>query len=306
MTITLCENFRAMFYAPFYAAHSLGAYEAEGVDVVLAESAAPGATVDALMRGEVDVAWGGPLRVLMNHDKDSGCDLVCFCEVVTRDPFFLIGREPDPGFTVRDLVGPGVGIVSEVPTPWLCLQDDLRQAGIDPDSVDAVADRTMAENAAALREGAVDVVQLFQPYAEELLRSGAGHVWYAAAERGHTAYTSFYTRRSTLEERRDELLAMTRAVHRVQKWLVENDGAAVYAAVRDYFPDADGGVFAAAIDRYRALGLYGRDPILPREGFDRLRRAMIESGFIAEGAAFERCVDNSLAEAAITGTGFSR
>jgi NitT/TauT family transport system substrate-binding protein len=23
-------------------------------------------------------------------------------------------------------------IVSEVPTPWLCLQEDLRQAGIDP------------------------------------------------------------------------------------------------------------------------------------------------------------------------------
>ena len=31
--ITLSENFRALFYAPFYAAHAIGAYAAEGVQV---------------------------------------------------------------------------------------------------------------------------------------------------------------------------------------------------------------------------------------------------------------------------------
>ena len=53
----------------------------------------------------------------------------------------------------------------------------------------------MAENAAALRAGKLDAVQLFQPYAEELIASGAGHVWYAAALRGLTAYTTLVTRR---------------------------------------------------------------------------------------------------------------
>jgi len=27
------ENFRALFYAPYYAVHALGFYESEGVDV---------------------------------------------------------------------------------------------------------------------------------------------------------------------------------------------------------------------------------------------------------------------------------
>ena len=35
MAIRLSENFRALFYAPFYAAHAIGAYQAEGVDVTL-------------------------------------------------------------------------------------------------------------------------------------------------------------------------------------------------------------------------------------------------------------------------------
>ena len=36
----------------------------------------------------------------------------------------------------------------------------------------------MAENAAALRAGELDAIQVFQPYAEELLQSGAGHLWF--------------------------------------------------------------------------------------------------------------------------------
>jgi NitT/TauT family transport system substrate-binding protein len=59
MTIRLSENFRALFYAPFYAAHAIGAYQAEGVDVELVPSPDPARTAAALQAGEVDVMWGG-------------------------------------------------------------------------------------------------------------------------------------------------------------------------------------------------------------------------------------------------------
>jgi hypothetical protein len=38
-----------------------------------------------------------------------------------------------------------VATVSEVLTPWLCLQEDLRQAGIDPVRLDRVADGSTAK-----------------------------------------------------------------------------------------------------------------------------------------------------------------
>ena len=212
MAIRLSENFRALFYAPFYAAHAIGAYQAEGVDVTLVSSADPARTAAALRAGEIDVMWGGPLRVMLTHAQDPAADSVCFCDVIARDPFFIIGRKPRPEFQMSDLAGIRFGSVAEVPTPWLCLQDDMRRAGIDPATLNRRNGPTMAENAAALRGGALDAVQLFQPYAEELIASGAGHVWYAAADRGLTAYTVLVTRRALLEQRRDELLAMTRAM----------------------------------------------------------------------------------------------
>jgi NitT/TauT family transport system substrate-binding protein len=39
--IGLMENFRALFYAPYYATHALGFYANEGVDVELVSSDAP-------------------------------------------------------------------------------------------------------------------------------------------------------------------------------------------------------------------------------------------------------------------------
>ena len=97
--------------------------------------------------------------------------------------------------------------VSEVPTPWLCLQHDLRLAGIDPAGIRRVTGRTMAENMAALKAGTVDVIQVFEPFPSLLLAEGTAHVWYEAARRGPTSYTCFYARRGTLASRRDELRA---------------------------------------------------------------------------------------------------
>ena len=295
MAILLSENFRALFYAPFYAAHAIGAYQSEGVDVTLVSSPDPARTAAALRAGDVDVMWGGPLRVLLTHAQDPAADSVCFCDVIARDPFFVIGREPRPDFRMSDLVGVRFASVAEVPTPWLCLQDDIRRAGIDPTTLNRISGPSMADNAAALRAGSLDAVQLFQPYAEELIVTGAGHVWYAAADRGLTAYTALVTRRPLLNTRRDELLAMTRAMARTLRWMAATSGNDIARALADFFPAVPHDIFAAAMERYRALQLFAPDPVLQREGFDRLEAAMRSGGALDRPIAFEVCVDNSLA-----------
>ncbi len=294
--ITLSENFRALFYTPFYAAVETGAYKDAGVEVELRLSANPAHTAAALQAGQVEVMWGGPLRVLLNHDRDRADESVCFCDVVARDPFFVIGRAPKPDFRPADLLTSKIGTVSEVPTPWLCLQDDIRRDGADPDAVPRVTTNTMAENAAALRAGTVDAVQVFQPYAEDLLASGDGHVWYAAANRGLTAYTTLVTRRSVIAARRSELLAMVRGMYRTLQWIHATPGVAIQRALAGYFPDVPPAIYARAIDRYKALGLYGPDPITRPEGVARLAASMRSGGALKRDIPFEEIVDNSLAE----------
>jgi NitT/TauT family transport system substrate-binding protein len=237
MPIRLAENFRAVFYAPFYATQALGFYATEGVDVEPRGSSIPGEAASALRSGAVDVMWGGPMRVMKAKDQDPTSPLVCFCEVVGRDPFYLVGRSRRSAFQLADLTSLRFAAVSEVPTPWMCLQHDLREQGIDPSRIDRGHGRTMARNLAALCSGELDVVQVFEPYASMALSRSAGNILYAASARGPTAYTTFIATRRGIEQHRASFAAMTRAVGRAQHWLVEHPAEELADVIAPFFPD---------------------------------------------------------------------
>lgn len=295
MAIVLQESLRALFYAPYYAALALGAYEQEGLEVRFVRAASPGAAPNALFHGTVDAAWGGPMRVNQIYDQRASCDLVCFGEAVARDPFMLIGRTAVANFRFAALTAVRLATVSEVPTPWLCLQEDLRRAGLDPETISRLGDWTMLENIAAFRLGDIDVVQLWQPLAEELIASGVGHLWYAAAARGPCSYTTFYTRYQTLNAKRDEFRKLVRGLYRTQKWLHREPAHAIADTIRPYFPNVPQPLLVAALARYQKLEIWSPDPLLPRDGYERLVAGLVSGGF-CKGTPYETAVDNSLAD----------
>jgi NitT/TauT family transport system substrate-binding protein len=293
MRIRMAENFRAVFYAPFYAAQSLGFYAREGVEVELLTSSAPGGGPTALADGSADLTWGGPLRVMKARDEDPASPLVCFCEVVGRDPFFLVGNADAQSFRLEDLARLRFATVSEVPTPWLCLQHDLRERGIDPTKLKRVTDRTMGENLAALREKRLDLIQVFEPYASLAVRNGA-KVLYAASTRGPTVYTTFLATRAGIARHREAFAALTRAMGRMQQWLGENDAAKLAQAVAPFYPDVERAVLTSAMDRYRQGGLWSRSTEVSRQGFARLGESLVSGGYISRAPVYADCVEASI------------
>jgi NitT/TauT family transport system substrate-binding protein len=299
MALSLMENFRAVFYAPFYAAFAHNAYASEGVEVNRLISTTPAETNQALRSGRADVAWGGPIRLLLDHNQRPDSDLVILCEVVRRDPFFLVGSEPNPNWQVADLMHMRLATVSEVPTPWLCLQHDLRLAGLDPAHVRCIPDRSMSENLAALQAGEIEVMQAFQPFVEQAVESGVGHIWYAAACRGLTAYTSLYTTRQCLARDPEGLLRMTRAMYRTQQWIATHSADELAACVASYFPDLPRPTLTAALERYERLRLWNRTPMLRPEGLAWLDAACRSGGYIRHSVPYDRCVDMRFAASVI-------
>ena len=292
--IRLAENFRAVFYAPFYAAIALGYCADEGVDVRLVESASPGAGTLGLLDGSLDVTWGGPMRVMKARDE-GGPPLVCFCEVVRRDPFYLVGRAGTAStFRLADLQSVRFASVSEVPTPWLCLQHDLREAGIDPASLSRLADRSMGDNLAALGRGDLDIIQVFEPYAAMAERQGIGRILHAASARGETSYTTLLALRPGVEKNREAFAAVVRAMRTMQGWLAANGGKELAAVVAAYYPTVDRVDLETALVRYDRAKLWATDPKVSRTGFDRLARSLQSGGFISKIPAYEDCVVDAL------------
>jgi len=294
MHIKVSENFRAVFYAPFYATQALGFYAREGVEIDLINSPMPAANAPRLLDGSIDLSWGGPMRVMKARDVDPDSPLVCFCEVAARDPFYLVGKGYRPDFQLADLTRLRLATVCEVPTPWLCLQHDLRQTGIDPGRLARVANRTMAENLDALRDGQLDVAQMFEPYASMAIESGVGTILYAASTRGPTVYTTFLATRDSIERNYAAFAAMVRAVRRMQSWLSAHGSEELAAVVAPFYPDVPSDLLINALRRYHEAGVWALSPEVSREGFARLAASLLSGGFISRMHAYEDCVDQSL------------
>ncbi len=294
IAVTLCENLRTASYIPFYLAHNAGYWRKAGLDVKLWTAPDPKQSAEALLDGRVSVSWGGPMRVMMHHDKDRNCPLVCFAQVVARDPFVLIGREPNLNFQFHDLVGPRVAITSEVPTPWMLLQEDLYRCGIEPSTLNRTTDRSMGDNAHALRTGNVDVVQVFEPYADDLVAPGHGYVWHRTAARGDVAFTSFYTTRHFTEESREACIRLVRGINMALTGVHNLPAKDVASAVAAFFPDRPEASLVRIIENYRASHIWAGRPELPAHSFVRLKGALLSGGFINYDVPYEHVIDQAL------------
>ncbi len=178
---------------------------------------------------------------------------------------------------------------------------DLRLAGLDP-RVSRIPDRSMPENLAALRAGDIEVMQAFQPFVEQAVEDGVGHIWYAAAARGLTAYTSLYTTREFMARAPESLLRMTRAC------TAPNSGSPRTAPQnsRPVWPPfsrtSPRPTLTHALERYKTLRLWNRTPMLRPEGLAWLHAACLSGGYIQHGVPYEQCVDMRFAAQVIQET----
>ena len=296
--VRIYENFRVVSYAPMYLASARGLFDRHGVAVDIRTSPTTSETAEGLLAGRVDVSWGGPMRVMLHHASDPGCPLQCFCKVVGPEPFCLVGHAPNPTFRFADLRSRRVAVVTEVPTPWLLLQEDLRRAGIDPEAIDVAPPATMAENVARLAAGDVDVIQVMEPYTELALAGDESRLWHAFASRGDVAFTSFYTRRDYAEQHPEVLDRIDAALGVAMASMRSEPASALAHELASFFPDLATAVLTGAIGRYQRLGIWPATTALGPVEFVRLKLALLSGGFIGRDVPYASAVIAGSADAA--------
>ena len=249
MTIVLQESLRGLFYAPYYACADAGrATRGEGVGVrVRRRAGSPGAAPDGLFcRRRPMSAWGGPMRV--NQLYETAAPIATSCaigEAVTRDPFLLVGRErrtrvsrspTSLGRAGRD--GERGADAVALPASTTCGSRGSRSRR--PSTAYRRSARWPTTRRRCCAADEADVVQLFQPLAEELRGDQARAImWYAAATRGPT----LLHRRSTpgarvrrRQARRDAAAWCGRSTARRNGCSPHSAGGAGGRRAIDYFP----------------------------------------------------------------------
>jgi len=292
--LVLIESMRSLGYAPIYLLLARGYLEAQGLSIEVRTAETPTQASQLVLAGQGDIAWGGPIRILMNHDQDASCPLVCFGNVVARDPFVLIAREPSDQFRFADLVGRRVAVAAEVPTAWLTFQDDLARAGIDPESIIRDSAPTMRQNVDRFIAGEVDVVQVFEPHIQALTAPKLGHVVHRFSTRGDISYSSFYTRKAFADANLGTCRSLLGGLQGAQDAFRLEAPDVIAGEIAEYFPTLHPRTLAAAIIDYRAASLWPDTPRMHLAAFLRLKALAVSGGFIATDPPFSTLVHPDL------------
>lgn len=296
--IVLNEVTRSVFYAPLYAAVSMGFFAEEGIDLEIVTGGGSDKSMTALIAGEAEFALMGPETGVYLVNEGSSDHPMIIGQLTKRDGSFLVAREDTDDFSWSDLKGKSIigGRVGGM--PYMTLNYVLKQNGLEPNvDVEVIDNIQFNLMGGAFEGGTGDYVTLFEPTATQFERNGSGYiVANIGLESGEVPYTTFMTMPGMIEDEPELVEAFVRAVYRAQLWVKTANDAEIAEAMLPFFPDSDIETLSIVAQSYRLTDSWMFEPVMTQDAFTRLQDIMELNGELKARVEFSELVDNSFGE----------
>jgi NitT/TauT family transport system substrate-binding protein len=286
---------------PYEVARSAGHFKNHGLDVQLVYARGGGAAMQALVGGAVDYA-ATALDVAIQAYANVGADIRRFA-VTGRLPLFAIVTAPktaDQIRSIKDLEGKTVGVSALGNADHTLTLYLLKQAGADARKVKFA---TMGVNLLeALRQGQIEAGLVQEP-ALTLLRRSGGRILVNAMDHledakhylgGSFEFMGVAVRAKEIEQRRPEMVALTKALADALKALREMTGDQLIAAFpKEMTTGLDLKEFGDILVRHRN-SLYPETVNIDLDAAERVRQSLIAGGLIKSDANMSGLFDTTI------------
>ncbi len=267
------------FYAPLIATFARPFLAEEGLEPTWGTLPAGARAADLLRRGEAQVAQSAVSQGFLALDRGEAPEARHFAQINGTDGFFLVGREPEPGFAWSRLAGRRV-LVDHGGQPRAMFQYACRRSGVRYDAIDAVDAGDPAAMERAFRDGQGDYVHLQGPAPQALAADGAGHIVAAVGKAvGRCAFSSLAATPEWLAT--PGAAAFMRAYRKACGFVVLAPDAALAAALAPCFEGVDEAVLRAAVADYRALGCWSPDVTIHRDALRAAEDVFLNAGMLS-------------------------
>ncbi|MGE5495438.1 MAG: ABC transporter substrate-binding protein [Burkholderiales bacterium] len=295
--IVLNEVTHSVFYAPLYAAMSLGYFEEEGLEIELVNGGGADKSMTALLSGQADIGLMGPEAAIYVYNEGKEDSAVVFGQLTKRDGSFLVGRAPNENFKWSDLKGATIIGGREGGVPEMTLEYVLRKNGLEPGvDVDVITNIQFNLMGGAFEGGTGDYVTLFEPTASMFEQEGKGYIMGAVgAESGEVPYTAFMAKKSYIKNNPDIIKRFLKAIYKAQQWVQNASEREIAEAIVDYFPDTTVESLVLVARSYKEIDAWMDTPVMKEEAFNRLQEIIQQAGILDEAVDFEGVVDTSYA-----------
>ncbi len=299
--LRLLEVIRTLFYTPIYVSVAGGFLEKEGLDVDF-KTCPPefGHPINALNIGEADIVQSGVMRCIIASDWGAETVPKHFAEVNSRDGFFVISRTKQDPFQWESLKGAKLIPVDFSPMPWASLQTALRRHNINPADINLVTGLNIGDAMAAFRAGEAEYIHLPQPFAEEILEDGSGHVVIAVGpENGHVCFSSFAATNHFLDTQPDTAHRFTVGYANALEWLATHDASEVGTAVKEFFPDVSLELVIKSVARLKDQDNWPSEPTITEPSYQGLHDILLNAGMVKLQQPYSKVIRTDIVETAL-------
>lgn len=290
--VTIAEVAHSVFYAPQYAAISLGYFEEEGLDINLVLTSGADNVMAAVLSGDADIGLSGSEATIYVYNGGEKDYVMTFAGLTAKDGSFLVSRNKIDNFTLEDLKGKSIlggriGGMPEMTFEWA-----LKQNGIDPKK-DVFIDTSVAFSAmeGAFIGGTGDFVTLFEPNATSVEQNGYGYVVaYIGELGGNVPYTAYNARKSFIEKNQSIIEKFTRAINKGLIYVDTHEAKDIAKEVIEFFPETSIKDMEIIIDRYKTNNAWKKNIKITEEEWNHIEEIMEYSGELTTRAPYEKLI----------------
>lgn len=295
--VKLSEVTHSIFYAPQYVALNEGFFKEEGLEIELTNGQGADKVMTAVISGQADIGLAGPEASVYVYNEGKEDYSVIFAQLTNGDGTFLMGRQPEPNFTWRNLKGKTIIGGRKGGMPAIILEYVLEKNGLTVGK-DVFIDTTMqfAAMPGAFIGGQGDYVIIFEPTASTMAKEGKAHIVASLGkESGEVPYTAYFTKKSVLEKNPDLIQKFTGAIYKGQKWVDSHTPAEIAKAIKPHFPDESEEILISAITRYKDQNTWKKNPLLLEKDFYLLQQIIKDAGELNKIAPYDKVVSTKFA-----------
>lgn len=290
--IKLAEVTHSSFYTPLYVAMEKGYFEEVGLDIELILTPGADKVSAAVLSGDVQIGFAGAESAIYVYEQSEDDYLQIFAGLTKRDGQFIVARKGQD-FRLEDLYGKEILVGRSTGMPALNFINALKKANIDLSKININYAVEFSALSGTFIGGTGDYVNLFEPNATSLEKNGYGTVVASVGMlSGEVPYTTFYARKSYIENNKDIIEKFTSAINKGIKYTLETDDAIVAKDIINQFPDTDLNDLKEMIKRYKEYDCFLDSTYVSEKLFTNLEDFLIDNNLLKNYVPYKDLVNN--------------
>ena len=293
-TIKLAEVTHSVFYAPMYIAIENGYFEEENVKIDLILTPGADKVSSAVLSGDVNIGFAGAESAIYIYEKNEKDYLQIFAGLTKRDGQFIISKNKNDNFKLTDLYGKQILVGRSSGMPALNFLNALKKEGIDESKININYSVDFASlSGAFIGSKEYHYVNLFEPNALKLENGGYGHVVASIGLlSGEMPYTTFYAKKSYIENNSDIINSFRNAINKGLKFVKENDEQTIAKSILKQFPDTSLNDLTKIVKRYKDADSFLESTYISENLLENLEDIMIDNNLLKDYVPYDKLIIN--------------